>query len=234
MTKEVVEEKVKEGLCKELTPENFISWAIDCRNNLPGGEEIHQSRLIKKLREEVIPIWLFLEKQKSYKIKSIKILNGNENYDGILNLKDGSSFYIEITCAKNGEKELWETRHREEYRGVPITHDRNNHEEIKKAINQGIPMEPRYSPSSFVQKKILQQIDKAIKNKLKKKYSPRTILIVSADLNPFIISGCLNELEILTPCHNTNFSAIYLVNLCRNKNNVYRLFPKEESTGTKT
>ena len=191
------EEKVSQYYGKEQTKDEFISFVdkyliMPRKLGIPRGTN---SRHIKKhLRGEAYPIQLFLLSLRK-PIKSITLEGGNKNYDAVLRVDDEKSFFIEVTCPKDGRLENQQSHHIEKY-GSVLSSD------LPECVDDSLEEE---------KERILTIISK----KTNKKYNPNTILIVTAGGFPLCEDANWERLcSELRPCvqGNKTFTEIHLVN----------------------
>ena len=218
-TLDSAEKELSQGFGEEKSPEDFIAWSdgqekitFKCRNEGVTLKDLDRSRVFSKMIDEVLPIVAFLKRCHDYEIKSV-IYNGHgsQNYDGSFTTSCGKTFYLEVTCAKDGELDFYRLSHMDQFRIVPLTASKKEIfaaiEEGKEASSEFILTEPAFNDSRST-------IENRIEKKISKEYQPNTILLVVENERVFHNIEEMNSFadSIRIPEGAANFHEIYFVN----------------------
>ena len=223
MTKQAIldsaEKELSQGFGEEKSPKDFIAWSNSrkeitskCRKAGVTLEDLKGSKVFSNMVEEVLPIVAFLKCCHDYKIKSV-IYNGHgsQNYDGSFTTSSEKTFYLEVTCAKDGELDFYRLLHMDQFRTTPLSASK---EELNAAIKQGkavrsgfVPAEPAFNDSRST-------IENRIEKKINKKYKSNTILLVIENESIFHNDSEMKNFTngIRIPERANNFHEIYFVN----------------------
>lgn len=170
------------------------------------------NQLIKKFREEALPIYRFL-KCDPIGVISIALSDDTTNYDATITLADQSTRYIEATCAKDGELEQWENKILNERGGVPIAHGLNSKGLIEMyKSDRTIPHGATDDETEY--KKLIPRIIACIKSKQEKDYPRSTYLLVA--INYFFVDEnallkIAEEVKVSLKINEYKFLNVYLV-----------------------
>jgi hypothetical protein len=174
-----IEKIISDNYETEKTIADFGKWVMETLEltiDKRAYEEFHRSRDIKKLREEVYPISIFLKCQKDrFSLVCLKL--GNQSYDGIL--KGDSEYFIEVSTVKDGEFALYQAKHLDKHGYAPITgkstQDLHNALEVENAQ----PVFASCINGDAAREELVIAINKRLTDKISKKYPQNCILIIA-------------------------------------------------------
>lgn len=205
---------------KLRTKTEFHRWCESVITNVRANPEfskayrVNSTQLIKKFREEVLPINMFLSAD-TIDVSSISLSDDTTNFDAIAVGTDGETRYLEVTCAKDGELERWENETLNERGGGSITHGMNA-KGVRKTLRAGGDLPYVVIDSGSEKQQIVSRILLAINAKLQKKYPPSTSLIVSFSCfhdDEEDIESLARQVAVDSGINESRFSDIYLVNV---------------------
>lgn len=215
------EKQVDSEYNHEKSTKDFIEWVTQTNKQTRayGNEELKKSPIIKRLREEALPVRTFLELH-THSYESILLIDGSQQYDGVL--KGKNSNHIEITCVKDGQYELFQAQHMDRFDHAPNSGVKK--EDIKEAVNKNdwgdLPVDEQglFAEVEMVQEK-LEELDKqvvvAINKKVSKEYPADTILLVSVDDGSLVEDHHFAQLceKVKSQLHQKTFSEIFMVSV---------------------
>lgn len=176
----LIENQIFKEYEEERTVNAFIDWVEQSFQKIKGkcsNEDFQKSRIFKRLREEAFPLKIFLESNPE-SFLSVRLKDGSQNYDGIAN-NGSKDFYLEITCVKNGQFDLYQAKHLDKFGHAPASGIQT--EKLFSAIKDTVPVvgEAVYVESEI--EEIVKLTNREIGKKLAKEYNTNTILIVAID-----------------------------------------------------
>ena len=237
-----IEKKLSQGFneVKQKSLDDFISITENFKELFSkepkdySHEKHSQSREIKRLIEEILPIRLFIDLWNGSQIISITLPDRNENtnYDAILKTKK-KTYYIEVTCAKDGHQEHLQRRILDKY-GYCF---RNlSAEDCKESLNNNTPPESKFVLIKNSIRKYRNFISEAIEKKMEKNYPENTILVVSALCQSFVYGRDEDKADFRNFCSDLTgdisqkskekFKEIYLVCVLIDTTKLIRLFER--------
>lgn len=197
----------------EREPTEFIKWALDCFTRVKGkcnNVQFQRSKILKRVREEAWPLRIVL-KNNPDAFNTVQLINGSQNYDGI-GRRDTDHLFIEITCFKDGQFDLFQAEHIDQFGSAPASGVAK--EAYRKAT---VTQEPAVGECVYSGTEIQRALDGAVECILKKsdkEYFKGTILIVGIDgITSFIDEGSWLNFrdQLLTFDIHNEFEKIFIV-----------------------
>ena len=162
----------------------FLEWTDTCFSrfkNKCSKEDFQRSRILKKVREEVWPLRVFLKNNLDV-FHTVQLFGESQPYDAI-GKKHSHLSYIEITCVKDGQFDLFQAQHMDLFGHAPASGIRKE-DFLQANISGEASVGDCTYPRDEV-RKAFEGVKVRLLDKNNKKYEPETILIVGVDSSSF-------------------------------------------------
>ena len=185
-------------------------------NSFESREKYHKSRAMKKLREEVWPIKIFLQSRKDkYPVDWIEFhLNKKNDCDATLQTKH-QTYFIEVTYPKDGHQEYYQAKQMDKH-GYATS---GSPEKLKKEIENNQKPQARFVSKDDRTYEDFKKTVGAIEKKLSKPYPDNTMLLVALNFPWLCCDADWKELhgDISNFQKDEKFLEIYLVNMMKSE-----------------
>lgn len=203
---------------KERNLQEFVSWCESVIDQIKEDSElgkayrINSSQLIKKFREEALPIYIFL-RYGQLTVQSITLSDDTTNFDATVLHSDQTTSYFEVTCAKDGELEHWENELFNKYGGGATTHGLRANK-VREHFKSGVVLPYAATDIETEISKIVPIILNAFESKQKKEYPDSTYLLISFG-NLYLdneIQKIVEEVKDKSKLASGKFRDVFLIN----------------------